>query len=145
MNRISRAMVSICAAGGLALGLGACSQVADEATKQVDKAVDEAVDTEYEVTYEVGGTKVDSIQYNAGGGTAADPEMETVENPALPWKKTVKLRGIEAPLVLPVALDATGSGKVTCKIVHQGKALVEKSGEGVLSAGGCVAVSPAVG
>ncbi|MFD5658356.1 hypothetical protein ACFWHX_13445, partial [Streptomyces hirsutus] len=31
-----------------------------------------------------------------------------MNDPALPWKKTVKLRGIEAPTVLPVALDIEG-------------------------------------
>lgn len=140
MNRISRSVASTVIAGGLALGLGACSGVADEATKQVDKAVNE----EYEVTYEVDGKGIDSIEFNAGGGDATNPKLESVQNPALPWKKTVKLRGIEAPLVMPVAVDVNGS-EVSCKITHKGKVLDEKSGKGVAAAAGCNALSPMAG
>ncbi|MET9799391.1 MmpS family transport accessory protein [Streptomyces sp. NPDC006368] len=140
MNRISRTVVSTLIAGGLALGLGACSQVADEATKQVDKAVNE----EYEVTYEVSGKGIDSIQFNAGGGDATNPKIESVDNPTLPWKKTVKLRGIEAPLVTPVAVDVNGA-EITCKITHEGKVLDEKTGKGVAAAAGCNALSPIAG
>ncbi|MEV5551808.1 MmpS family transport accessory protein [Streptomyces sp. NPDC052309] len=150
MNRISRSIASALVAGGLVLGLGACSDVADEAAEKVEDEVVEEVDKqlkeEYEVTYEVTGAEVDSIEFNAGGGDAANPKLETVKNPTLPWKKTVTLRGIEAPTVLPVALDATGgSAKLTCKIVYKGKTLVEESDAGVVSAAGCVAVSPIAG
>ncbi|MEU6057601.1 MmpS family transport accessory protein [Streptomyces sp. NPDC047097] len=147
MNRISRSVASVLVAGGLVLGLGACSEIAEqtekEVTKEVDKAVDEAVNEEYEVTYEVTGEKITSIEFNAGGGKSAmDPQLETVENPTLPWTKTVKLRGIEPPSVAPNALDVAGDGKVTCKIIYKGKAIAEESGTGYAAAGGCVAVSP---
>jgi hypothetical protein len=150
MNRISRSIASAFVAGGLALGLGACSDVADEATKQVqeevDKEVDKQISEEYQVTYEVTGEKVDSIEYNAGGGDASNPKLESVKNPTLPWKKTVTLRGIEAPSVMPLAVDlGDAAGKVACKIVYKDKTLVEKSGAGAVSAAGCVAVSPIVG
>ncbi|GAA0920297.1 hypothetical protein GCM10009549_38780 [Streptomyces thermoalcalitolerans] len=140
-----RCIVSAFVAGGLALGLGACSeetarQVEDEVVEEVDKQVDK----EYEVTYEVTGEGVDSITFNAGGGDAANPKLETVNNPTLPWRKTVKLRGIEAPTVVPMAVDVD-AGNISCKIVYKGRTLVEKSGEGVVSAAGCVAVSPIVG
>ncbi|GHB61984.1 hypothetical protein GCM10010377_61230 [Streptomyces viridiviolaceus] len=151
MNRISRSIAAALFAGGLVLGLGACSDVADEAAKQVEDEVVEEVDKqlneEYQVTYEVTGAKADSIEFNAGGGDAADPKLETVKNPTLPWKKTVTLRGIEAPTVLPVALDVSegGSDGLTCKIVYKGKTLAEESDAGVVSAAGCVAVSPIAG
>lgn len=147
MNRIHRSLMSALVAGGLALGLGACSEeVADRAEDEVVEEVDKHVDEEYEVTYEVTGEKADSIDFNAGGGDAADPKFETVDNPALPWKKTVKLRGIEAPAVIPVTLDTEdGSGELSCRIVHEGKVLAEKSGAGAVSAAGCVAVSPVAG
>lgn len=150
MNRIRRSVASVLVTGGLVLGLGACSDIADEAAKQVEeevsKEVDRQIDEEYQVTYEVTGDAVDSIEYNAGGGDAADPQLETVRNPALPWRKTVTLRGIEAPTVMPVAVDlGDDSGKLTCKIVYKGKALVEKSGAGAVSVAGCVAISPIVG
>ncbi|GAA2440432.1 MmpS family transport accessory protein [Streptomyces sp. NPDC051041] len=150
MNRISRSIASALVVGGLVLGLGACSDITDEAAEQVEnevvEEVDKQIDKEYEVTYEVTGAEVDSIEFNAGGGDATDPKLETVKNPTLPWKKTVKLRGIEAPTVIPVALDVSGgSGDLSCRIVYQGKAIAEESDSGVVSAAGCVAVSPVVG
>ncbi|MFD4942492.1 MmpS family transport accessory protein [Streptomyces sp. NPDC058239] len=121
---------------GLAVGLGACSETVD----QVDKAVDET----YEVTYEVTGTSVDEIQFHAGGGKAMDPKIETVKSPKLPWRKTVTLRGIMPPAVMPIALDEDGAD-VTCSITHKGKVIKEAKGEGLVTAGGCVAVSPVTG
>ncbi|MDN3296706.1 MmpS family transport accessory protein [Streptomyces ficellus] len=140
MNRISRSIASALVAGGLALGLGACSQITDEATKQVEKEVNE----QYEVTYEVTGKGVDSIDYHVDGGEPAKPKIETVQKPTLPWKKTVKLRGILPPGVIPVAADATGA-EVACKIIYQGKVIEEKSGKGLAAAAGCIAVSPVAG
>ncbi|MFI2504863.1 MmpS family transport accessory protein [Streptomyces sp. NPDC018972] len=147
MNRIHRSLTSALVAGCLALGLGACSEeAADRAEDEVVEEVDERVDEEYQVTYEVTGEKVDSIDFNAGGGSAADPKFETVDDPTLPWKKTVTLRGIEAPAVIPVTLDTGGgAGELSCRIVHEGEVLAEKSGAGAVSAAGCVAVSPVTG
>ncbi|MEE1756110.1 MmpS family transport accessory protein [Streptomyces sp. SP18CS02] len=140
MNRISRSAFSVLIAGGLALGLGACSEVAEEATKRVDKAVNE----EYQVTYEVTGKGVDAISFNAGGGDVTNPKLETVENPTLPWKKTVTLRGLEAPVVTPVAVDIQGA-EAGCRITYDGKVIKEASGAGMAAATGCVAESPLVG
>ncbi|MDP9951607.1 MULTISPECIES: hypothetical protein [Streptomyces] len=141
MNRTTRVTRAL-AVSVLVLGLGACS--AESVDQAVNKAVDEAVDETYEVTYEVTGTSVDEITYHGGGGKAMEPELETVDAPALPWKKTVKLRGIMPPAVMPLALDAGGSD-VTCTITYKGKVIKEAKGEGMLSAGGCVAVSPIAG
>ncbi|WP_406421555.1 hypothetical protein OH809_17225 [Streptomyces sp. NBC_00873] len=134
--RTIRTAVSAAVVLGLAVGLGACSEAVD----QVDKAVDET----YEVTYEVTGTSVDEIQFHAGGGKAMDPEIETVKSPTLPWRKTVTLRGIMPPAVMPVALDENGAD-VACSITHKGKVIKEAKGEGLITAGGCVAVSPVTG
>ncbi|MEU3715661.1 MmpS family transport accessory protein [Streptomyces californicus] len=141
MNRTTR-LTRALAVSVLVLGLGACS--AESVDQAVNKAVDEAVDETYEVTYEVTGTSVDEITYHGGGGKAMEPELETVDAPTLPWKKTVKLRGIMPPAVMPLALDAGGSD-VTCTITYKGKVIKEAKGEGMLSAGGCVAVSPIAG
>ncbi|MFH8616560.1 MmpS family transport accessory protein [Streptomyces sp. NPDC017979] len=139
---IRKAAVAATVTAGLVFGLTACSEaeeaVKDKAVDQVDKVVNE----EYEVTLEVTGKSVDSIVYTAGGGTAMDPKMETVEKPTLPWTKTVKLRGVMPASVLPSALDAGGDAEMTCKITHKGKVIAEKSGSGIATAGGCVAVSP---
>ncbi|WP_046500963.1 MmpS family transport accessory protein [Streptomyces odonnellii] len=131
--RTVRAAVGALAAAGLALGLTACSETVD----QVDKAVDET----YEVTYEVTGDGVDTIEYHGGGGKAMEPKIETVEQPTLPWQKTVTLRGIMPPAVMPIAVDITGA-EVTCKIVYQGEVIKQETGAGLAAAGGCVAVSP---
>ncbi|GFH38367.1 MmpS family transport accessory protein [Streptomyces pacificus] len=137
MLRTIRTTVAALAAAGLALGLTACTEAADKAVDQVDKAVTET----YEVTYEVTGKGVDSIDFHAGGGTAMEPQIETVQKPALPWKKTVTLKGIMPPAVMPTAVDPT-EAEVTCSITYQGKVINESKDAGVVAAGGCVAVSP---
>ncbi|MFG2624186.1 hypothetical protein [Streptomyces sp. NPDC048473] len=134
--RTVRTVVCAAVVLGLAMGLGACSEAVD----QVDKAVNET----YEVTYEVTGTSVDEIQFHAGGGKAMDPKIETVKSPTLPWRKTVTLRGIMPPAVMPFALDE-GGADVACSITHKGKVIKEAEGEGLITAGGCVAVSPVAG
>ncbi|MEU9714448.1 MmpS family transport accessory protein [Streptomyces sp. NPDC047976] len=129
-------------AATLLLAVTACSaaDAVDGAVDQVDKAVDE----KYEVTYEVTGQGAASISFAAGAGTATEPQHETVDAPSLPWVKTVTLRGIMPPTVLPVA--APGSeGQITCKITYKGKVIAEQSGGALTAAGGCVAVSPAAG
>ncbi|MEW1614442.1 MULTISPECIES: hypothetical protein [unclassified Streptomyces] len=141
-TRSLRTAVRALAVTGLVFGLGACSSASvDEA---VGKAVDKTVDETYEVTYEVTGKGVDEITFHAGGGDAMDPELETVTSPTLPWKKTVKLRGIMPPAVMPLAVEVDGSD-VACTITYQGKVIKEAKGKGMLTAGGCVAVSPIVG
>ncbi len=141
-TRPVRAAAHALAIAGLVLGLGACS--AESVDEAVGKAVDTAVDEKYEVTYEVTGKSVDEITYHGGGGEAMDPKLETVTSPTLPWKKTVELRGIMPPAVMPMALDA-GGADVTCTITYKGEVIKEAKGEGMLTAGGCVAVSPIAG
>ncbi|MEV6950343.1 MmpS family transport accessory protein [Streptomyces sp. NPDC051183] len=130
-------------AAALLLGASACSGGGAETVDKVDKVVDDT----YQVTYEVTGKDVASIQYSAGEGTATDPKLATADKPALPWSKTVTLRGIMPPTVLPVAADAadTTTAGITCRIVYKGKTIAEKSGEDLATAGGCVAVSPVTG
>ncbi|MFD8208175.1 hypothetical protein ACFV2S_17485 [Streptomyces sp. NPDC059695] len=137
MKRTVRTAVSALAVTGLALGLGACSEVAEKAAGQVDKSVNET----YEVTYEVSGKGIESIDYHAGGGTAMEPKVESEKKPAAPWKKTVTLKGVMPPAVMPISLDPSD---LTCKVVYQGKVIKEAKAEQAM-AGGCVAVSPIVG
>ncbi|WP_329394798.1 MmpS family transport accessory protein [Streptomyces melanogenes] len=140
MKRTFRAVCTL-AAAGLAIGLTACSKTADKAADKAAEQVDKVVTETYEVTYEVTGKGVDSIDFHGGGGEAMKPKVETVQKPALPWKKTVTLRGIMPPAVMPVAADTSGS-EVTCKIIYKDKVLKEEKGQGLVTAGGCVAVSP---
>ncbi|MEV7109343.1 MmpS family transport accessory protein [Streptomyces anulatus] len=141
-NRPVGAAAHALAIAGLVLGLGACS--AESVDEAIAKGVDTTVDEKYEVTYEVTGKSVDEITYHGGAGEAMEPELETVTSPTLPWKKTVELRGIMPPAVMPVAVDA-GGADITCTITYKGKVIKEAKGEGMLTAGGCVAVSPIVG
>ncbi|AWZ05765.1 MULTISPECIES: MmpS family transport accessory protein [unclassified Streptomyces] len=143
MNRFLHSTFCVLAAAGLTLGVAGCSEGAkdkavDRAVNQVDKAVGET----YEVTYEVTGKSVDSISFHDGGGTATAPNLVTEDKPALPWKKTVTLRGIMPAAVSPLSVD--GAADLVCKVVHQGKVIKEAAGEAAM-AGGCVAVSPVAG
>ncbi|WP_426365640.1 hypothetical protein [Streptomyces sp. E-08] len=137
MKRTVRTAVSALAVTGLALGLGACSEAAEKAADQVDKSVNET----YEVTYEVSGKNLESIDYHAGGGTAMEPKVESEKKPSAPWKKTVTLKGIMPPAVMPISLDPAD---LTCKVIYKGKVIKEAKAEQAM-AGGCVAVSPVVG
>ncbi|MCZ0980961.1 hypothetical protein O1L60_23615 [Streptomyces diastatochromogenes] len=137
MKRTFRTAVPALAVTGLALGLGACTEAAEKAVDQVDKSVNET----YEVTYEVTGKNIESIDFHAGGGSAMEPKIESEKKPATPWKKTVTLKGIMPPAVMPISLDPAD---LTCKVVHQGKVIKEAKGEQAM-AGGCVAVSPIAG
>ncbi|MEV2257443.1 MmpS family transport accessory protein [Streptomyces anulatus] len=141
-TRPVRTVAHALAIAGLVLGLGACS--AESVDEAIAKGVDTTVDEKYEVTYEVTGKSVDEITYHGGAGEAMEPELETVTAPTLPWKKTVELRGIMPPAVMPIAVDA-GGADITCSITYKGKVIKEAKGEGMLTAGGCVAVSPIVG
>lgn len=140
MKRTSRAACAL-AAAGLAVGLAACSKTADKAADKAAEQVDKVVTETYEVTYEVTGKGVDSIEFHGGGGEGMKPKIETVQKPALPWKKTVTLRGIMPPAVMPIAADPS-STEANCKITHKGKVLKEETGHGLATAGGCIAVSP---
>lgn len=137
MKRTVRTAVSVLAVTGLAFGLGACSEAADKAADQVDKAVSET----YEVTYEVTGKSIESIDYHGGSGTAMDPKLEKETKPTTPWKKTVTLKGIMPPAVMPISLNPAD---LTCKVIHEGKVIKEAKGQDAM-AGGCVAVSPITG
>ncbi|MFE4367236.1 MmpS family transport accessory protein [Streptomyces sp. NPDC056835] len=144
MNRTVRAALSTVAVTGLALGLGACSEAAEQVDKAVTEEVDKAVNETYEVTYEVTGKNIDTIEYHGGGGDAMEPKIETVEKPTLPWTKTVTLRGIMPPGVMPSAVDLSDA-EITCKIIYKGKVIKEEKDAGKTAVGGCIAVSPIAG
>ncbi|MGW1275956.1 MmpS family transport accessory protein [Streptomyces tsukubensis] len=146
MRRSLRHTTAAVLAAGLVLTLTACSEAEDAVKNKVkdeaSKAVDSTLNKEYEVTYEVTGKNVDSIEFANGKGDALNPTLETVNKPQLPWKKTVTLRGVMAPTVIPSALDAGGAADITCKVTHDGKVLVEKKSSGAAAVSPCIAVSP---
>ncbi|QDY77900.1 MmpS family transport accessory protein [Streptomyces qinzhouensis] len=146
MRRSLRNTTAAALATGLVLALSACSAaedaVKDKVKDEASKAVDQTVNKEYQVTYEVTGKNVDSIEFANGKGDALNPTLETVNKPQLPWTKTVTLRGVMAPTVIPSALDAAGGADFTCKVTHEGKVLVEKKSSGAAAVSPCIAVSP---
>ncbi|MFF0744383.1 hypothetical protein ACFYVL_28685 [Streptomyces sp. NPDC004111] len=154
MNRTARTALCAAAVTGLLFGLGACaeaekavkagaSEAAEASGKELDKIdeVDKALNRTFQVTYEVTGKDVESIEFAAGGGTATAPKNETVDKPALPWKKTVTLKGVMPPAVIPTTSKVVATPDITCKVVHEGKVLKEASGEKAM-AGGCIAAAP---
>lgn len=136
-----RSALCAIAVTGFAFGIGGCSESAEKA---IDSAIDSAVDETYEVTYEVTGVSADEIRFHGGGGTAMDPRIQTVKSPVLPWKKTVTLRGIMPSAVMPSATDADAD-RLACTITYKGKVVEEMKGESLLTAGGCLAISPVGG
>ncbi|MFD3518735.1 hypothetical protein [Streptomyces sp. NPDC058657] len=154
MIRTVRTTVCAAAVTALLFSLGACAQAekavkdgaseaADVSNKELDKIdeVDKALKATFEVTYEVSGKDVASIEFAGGGGTATAPKNETVKKPALPWKKTVTLKGLMPPAVIPTTDKVVAAPDISCKIIHKGKVLKEASGEKAM-AGGCITAAP---
>ena len=154
MTRTVRTAVCAAAVTGLLFGLSACaeaekavkagaSEAADASNKELDKIdeVDKALKKTFQVTYEVTGKDVESIEFAGGGGTATAPKNETVKKPTLPWKKTVTLKGVMPPAVIPSTEKVVAVPDITCKITHEGKVLKEASGAKAM-AGGCIAAAP---
>ncbi|WP_030542660.1 MmpS family transport accessory protein [Streptomyces albus] len=148
MKRSVRTVLPALAAALAALTASGCSgdapaaagdRAADKITDEIDRAVDET----YEVTYEVSGEGLEAIEYNAGEGTATEPELEAVEKPRTPWRKTVELKGIAAPTVL--AVPGPEGSEVTCTITHKGEVIEERTSEGATAPASCVALSPIAG
>ncbi|CAM5258669.1 hypothetical protein GCM10010329_05390 [Streptomyces spiroverticillatus] len=151
MTRTTRtARTALCAAAvaGLFLGLTACQEakdaaksVASEGTDKAIDQVDKAVKDTYEVTYEVSGSGINQIGYHAGKGTALEPLLTKDTKPKLPWTKTVTLKGIMPPAVVPTTMELNASPDLKCKVLHKGKVLAEATGDKVLT-GGCIAAAP---
>ncbi|NJQ00691.1 MmpS family transport accessory protein [Streptomyces zingiberis] len=144
MRRPARAPLSLLAVTALVFTAAGCSgesrdaardKAADRLTEEVDRAVDET----YQVTYEVTGESVFTVEFNAGRGTATEPDLDSVDEPKTPWSKTVTLKGIAAPTLLAVP-EADGSG-ATCRITYKGEVLEERTTKGDAPAS-CVALSP---
>ncbi|MCC3766993.1 MmpS family transport accessory protein [Streptomyces sp. UNOC14_S4] len=136
MLRTFRTALSALALATVAVTATGCAAAEEKVAEGVDKAVKET----YEVTYEIGGSGTASVSFNAGKGTAAQPELETEEGAKLPWTKTVTLRGIAAPTVQAVA--EADDAEVSCKITHKGKVLKEHAAKGAAVPATCVTVSP---
>ncbi|MFI1798494.1 MmpS family transport accessory protein [Streptomyces sp. NPDC020379] len=136
MQRTLRNTLAALAVTGSALALAACGAAEEKVTESVDKAVKET----YEVTYEITGSGTATVDFNAGKGTANEPQLETETDAALPWKKTVTLKGIAAPTVQ--AGGAADGAEVTCRITHKGKVLKSETSKDASAPASCVAVSP---
>ncbi|WP_327190331.1 MmpS family transport accessory protein [Streptomyces xinghaiensis] len=148
MKRSVRTVLPALAAVLSALTASGCSGDApaaagDRAADEITEGVDRAFDEKYEITYEVSGDGVEAIEFNAGAGTATEPELDAVEKPETPWRKTVELKGVAAPTVL--AVPGPGGSEVTCTITHKGEVIEEQTSEGATAPASCVALSPVAG
>jgi hypothetical protein len=146
MNRTIRTALCATAVTGLMFGLGACAGVEEAvkagASQGAEKAADELLKTPYEVTYEVTGKDVTSIEFTGGKGTDLAPEADKVQKPALPWTKTVTLKGAMPPSVMPEGADILKTDPdVSCKVLYKGKVLAEAKGQKAVM-GGCIAAAP---
>ncbi|HCA87061.1 MAG TPA: hypothetical protein DEQ61_17230 [Streptomyces sp.] len=140
-----RTVLIVLAMTGLALSVAGCSgesrkETGDKAAEAITDRIDRETTETYRVTYEVTGEGVAAVEFNGGKGTATDPRLESVETPGTPWSTTVTLKGIAAPTVL--ALAGPEGSEVTCRIIHKGELLVEKSVAKPLAPASCVALSP---
>ncbi|MEV4739881.1 MmpS family transport accessory protein [Streptomyces sp. NPDC049555] len=95
---------------------------------------------EFEVVYEVTGSNVKDLTY--GVGDRKKESSETVENPTLPWSKTVTMKGIATAPSLSLILGESG-GKAECVIKVNGKEARRATATGEFGTATCVAVSPA--
>ncbi|MFE0420915.1 MmpS family transport accessory protein [Streptomyces sp. NPDC058953] len=134
--------IAVTATAGLVFGLTACSEAEEAVKDRATDAVDKTVNKEYEVTYEVTGKNIDSVKFANGQGSATAPTMETVDKPKLPWTKTVTLRGIMPPTLIPTALDVTAAAEITCKVTYKDKVIAEQKSQGAAAISPCIAVSP---
>ncbi|MCZ2523616.1 hypothetical protein ACFW9F_27185 [Streptomyces sp. NPDC059506] len=141
-NTRVRSALAALAAAGLVLTATGCSAVEEAAKEQVNEEVEKITEQEYEVTYEVTGTGIESLDYAPGGGRPAH-DLENVEKPTTPWKKTVTLKGIDPPTV--TAMLGMEGGEVKCTITHKGKVIEQKSGDGAMGTAACIAISPIAG
>ncbi|MEU8581751.1 MmpS family transport accessory protein [Streptomyces abikoensis] len=94
----------------------------------------------FEVVYEVTGSAVKDIAY--GIGDQKDEATETVEAPALPWKKKVTMKGVATAPSLSLILGEKG-GEAQCVITINGRVVKRATAEGEFGTATCVAASPA--
>ncbi|MFI9200681.1 hypothetical protein [Streptomyces sp. NPDC053048] len=95
---------------------------------------------EFEVVYEVIGTNVKDLDYGIGDNKRES--SETVENPKLPWKKKVTMKGIATAPSLSLILGE-GDGRADCVITINGKEVKRATAKGEFGTATCVAASPA--
>jgi hypothetical protein len=112
------------------LGVGGCVAFAGSAINEVSK--DAAV--EHTIVYKVAGTsKKGSVTYNTDGGTTIEQANET----ALPWSKTLKVKGLFSVYTLSVQNGLSQKGNVTCSIEVDGKVVKSATGTGEAAIASC--------
>lgn len=114
----------------LILIVGGCSAMFGKAVNDID----ESLNKEYTVTYEIDGDTQDAIAtYNVG-------ETNTVTDTGLKagWSKDVKVTGLFGPF-----LDAMNgmydNGSITCRILVDGKTVIENTATGANASASCSA------
>ncbi|MEV8475509.1 hypothetical protein [Streptomyces sp. NPDC051173] len=118
-------------AAALLVGCASEKAVKDEFEKLDNK--------EFEVVYEVAGTNVKDVTYGVDEqGKAA---TGTVDDPGLPWKKKVTMKGVATAPSLSLILGEKG-GEAQCVITVNGKEAKRATAKGEFGTATCVAASP---
>lgn len=126
---------SFVAAGALAITLltGCSGNAAKDEFEKLDAK-------EFEVVYEVTGDGVKTLMYEEGG--KGEISSESVDDPKLPWKKKLTMKGIATAPNVSLILGEKG-GQADCVITINGKEAKRATAKGEFGTASCVAVSPA--
>ncbi|MEU1825420.1 hypothetical protein ABZ502_23690 [Streptomyces abikoensis] len=123
-----------------AVGLAAALLVGCSTEKAAKDEFEKLDNKEFEVVYEITGSDVKDITY--GTGDQKNEATETVEAPALPWKKKVTMKGVATTPSLSLILGEKG-GEARCVITINGKEAKRATAKGEFGTATCVAASPA--
>lgn len=111
------------------LGIGGCVAFAGGVANEIDKQSNET----HTVIYKVAGTsKAASLTYTTDGSTTT----EQVAQAALPWTKTLQIKGGIVP-VYQVMAQNLGAGTVVCSIEVDGKVVKTATGAGQAAIASC--------
>jgi hypothetical protein len=85
------------------------------------------------VTYEVTGDGPATIQY-----LTADAEIESLSGESLPWRTELRMQKGNFFVSLTASRDGGGSGKLTCRVLVDGKTVAEQTSDGTLAIVACL-------
>ncbi|MFX0580736.1 MmpS family transport accessory protein [Nocardia nepalensis] len=111
--------------GGIFLAIvlivGGCVAVFGSIAYRIDKESKKEV----AVTYEISGTGTADISYTSG-----DFESSSDNHASLPWTKAVTLTGFVRSGRVSATVSGSNGGTVSCRILRDGKVVVEESDSG---------------
>ncbi|MGK5731850.1 hypothetical protein [Streptomyces sp. URMC 124] len=94
---------------------------------------------EFTVVYEVTGDSVKTMTF--GDDTGRGPSSRSVDEPSLPWRKRVTMKGIATSPHISLILGQKG-GRADCAISVDGKEVKRATARGEFGTATCIAPSP---